>query len=144
LKISVEVPGRCRRGHDLTNPDNVTVDVARWRCLACMREDARVRRRNAKPSMQTESCKRCGGNKWRDRRTMCLKCAAEVMKERRMSTGEVPVEVILSKAVADECLMPWERPKRSADSADRPAPGSPVDVANRQARPDDGRAQADR
>lgn len=115
-------PSQCRHGHDLTIPGNVTVDASRWRCLVCMREDARIRRRNKSDNLRHVTCKACGKAKWPDRRTMCLKCAHEAAKQR------APVEVILSQAVAAECLMPWERPKRSAETETPLEPRSAPDV----------------
>ncbi len=104
-------PPQCRHGHDLTIPENVRVEEARWRCLACMREDARIRRRNQSQHLMHAKCKVCGRKKWTDRRTKCLKCAHEEAK------SAAPVEVRLSLAVTGECLMPWDRPKRSAELA---------------------------
>ncbi len=115
-------PPQCRHGHDLTIPENVRVEEARWRCLACMREDARIRRRNQSQHLMHDVCKACGKSKWPDRRTMCLKCAHEASK--RLA----PVEVVLSEAVAAECLMPWDRPVRSAEPETPLGPRSAPDV----------------
>lgn len=91
---------RCKRGHDLTNPNNIR--KGHNDCYLCHLE--RVRKGDA-PTY--DKCTKCGRKKWPDRRSLCLSCNDE-KREARVGK-EKALEAAVDARVRLESAPKWVR-----------------------------------